>query len=88
MQFSRAYYAQFSRTYDTHLPHNPNPTHRVAYTQQKSIFFVSIPQVFIFIWCTIYTHFHEIRLVQSSKLHQLRYTCNSEQLLDEKIIYE
>ncbi len=28
----RAYDMQFSRTYDTHLPHNPNPTHRVAYT--------------------------------------------------------
>ncbi len=25
----------------------------------KSFFFVSIPRVFIFIWHTIYTHFHE-----------------------------
>ncbi len=28
--FWRAYNTQFSRTYDTHLHHNPNPTHRVA----------------------------------------------------------
>ncbi len=27
-----AYDMQFSRAYDTHLPHNPKPTHRVAYT--------------------------------------------------------
>ncbi len=25
----------FSRAYDTHLPHNPNPTHHVAYTRQR-----------------------------------------------------
>ncbi len=31
----RAYDTQFSRTYDMHLPHNPNPTHRVAYTNQS-----------------------------------------------------
>ncbi len=55
----RAYDAQFSHTYDTHLPHNPNPTHCVAYTHN---FCISIPQVFVFIWRTIYTHFHEIGL--------------------------
>ncbi len=27
-----AYDTQFSHTYDTHSPHNPNPTHCVAYT--------------------------------------------------------
>ncbi len=40
-QFSRAYDTQFTRrpTYDTHLPHNPNPTHCVAYMYMpKSIF--------------------------------------------------
>ncbi len=26
---------QFSLTYDTHLPHNPNPTHCVAYRRQS-----------------------------------------------------
>ncbi len=31
---------------------------RIIYTP-KSIFFVSIPRVFVFIWHTIYTHFHE-----------------------------
>ncbi len=31
----RAYDTQFSHTYDTHLPHNPNHTHRVAYTCQS-----------------------------------------------------
>ncbi len=30
-----AYDTQFSCTYDTHLPHNPNPNHRVAYTRQS-----------------------------------------------------
>ncbi len=33
----------------------------VAYTRQI-IFFVSIPQVFVFIWRTVYSHFHEIWL--------------------------
>ncbi len=30
--------------------------------KKKIIFWVSIPQVFVFIWRTIYTHFHEIGL--------------------------
>ncbi len=34
--------------YDTHLLLNPNPTNRIAYTSQSQ-FFISIPQVFIFI---------------------------------------
>ncbi len=59
----RAYYdTQFSRSYDTHLPHNPNPTNRVAYIRQSQFFFVSTPRVNIFILCTIYTHFREIGL--------------------------
>ncbi len=47
--------------YDTHLPHNPNPTHRVAYTR-KSIFAYHYHE-FCFIRRTICTHFHEIGLI-------------------------
>ncbi len=60
-KFSRAYDIEICwYVYDTHLPHNPNPTHCVV------IFFVSIPRVFIFIWHTIYTHFQEIGLEQQA----------------------
>ncbi len=44
-----------------HLPHNPNPTHRVAHTRQSQFFRINTTN-FIFIWRTIYTHFHEIVL--------------------------
>ncbi len=57
-----AYNTQFSRSYDTHLPHSPNPTHRVAYTRQSQFLRINNTRVFIFIWRTIYTHFHEIGL--------------------------
>ncbi len=48
-QFSRAWYyicwhaydMQFSRTCDTHPPHSPNLTHRVAYTPQSQIFLIN-----------------------------------------------
>ncbi len=53
--FCRAYDMQFSRTYDMQLPHNPN-------IHAKVHFCVSIPRVFVFIWRTIYMHFHEIGL--------------------------
>ncbi len=32
---------QFSRTCDTHPPHSPNLTHRVAYTPQSQIFLIN-----------------------------------------------
>ncbi len=35
------------------------PNTFVSYIRQSPFFFVSIPRVFIFIWHTIYTHFHE-----------------------------
>ncbi len=41
---------------NTHLPHNP--THCVSYSRLSPF----IPRVFVLIWRTIYTHFHEIRL--------------------------
>ncbi len=62
-----AYNTQFSRTYDMHLPHNHNPTHAEVH------FFVSILWVLIFIWRTIYTHFHEIGLCGSQLLNKALY---------------
>ncbi len=48
--------------YDTHLPHNPNPTHCVAYTRQSPFLRINTTS-FCFIWRTIYPHFHEIGLI-------------------------
>jgi len=48
--------------YDTHLPHNPNLTHRVAYTRQSPFLHI-ITTSFVFIRRTICTHFHEIGLI-------------------------
>uniref|UniRef100_A0A673FEJ7 Protocadherin 1 gamma 1 n=1 Tax=Sinocyclocheilus rhinocerous TaxID=307959 RepID=A0A673FEJ7_9TELE len=31
---------EFLGTYDTHLPHNPKPTHRVAYTRQNRVGYI------------------------------------------------
>ncbi len=59
----RVYNTQFLLSYDKHIPLNPNPTHRVAYTRQ-SPFLHSHTTIFVFIWRrpTIYTDFHEIGL--------------------------
>ncbi len=66
----RAYNTQFSRAYDMKFV----AVHMICiypttlilpialHTHAKANFFVSIPHVFIFIWRTIYTHFHEIVL--------------------------
>ncbi len=51
---------QFSRAYDTHLPHNPNPTHREAYTHQSPFLRINTTS-FHFYLPYIYKHFHEIR---------------------------
>ncbi len=42
---------------------------RIIYTP-KLFFFVSIPQAFVFIWRTIYAHFHETGLIFPGKQDQ------------------
>ncbi len=53
------WYAVFAYIWNASTPQPCYPTHRAAYTRQ-SPFCVSIPRVFVFIWRTIYTYFHEI----------------------------
>ncbi len=62
-QFLRAYDTNFvvSYDYDTHLHHNPNPTHCVAYTHQSKFLRINTTS-FCFYLAYYYTHFHEIRL--------------------------
>lgn len=60
-----AYDTQFSCIYDTHLPHNPKPTHCIAYAHQSPFLHVNTTS-FHFVWRTIYTHFHEIGLEMSN----------------------
>ncbi len=47
------YNMQFSRKYDTHLPHNPNPTRLRSNIHTKVNFCVSIPQV-LFLLCILF----------------------------------
>ncbi len=56
-----AYNTLLSRTYDTHLPHDPNPTHRVAYSRQSPFLRINTTS-FRFLFGVLYTHFHEIGL--------------------------
>ncbi len=46
-----------------HLPHNPSHTHRLAYTRQSPFLRINTTS-YQFICRTIYTHFHEIGLVE------------------------
>ncbi len=53
--------------------------HRVEYTRQSPFFhIISIPQAFVFIWRTIYTHFHEIGL---GKTHKHNFEANLHYLM-------
>ncbi len=53
-----AYDTQFSHTYDMHLPHNPNPTHRVVYTRQSP--FLRVNTMSFHFYLAYYLYVHEI----------------------------
>ncbi len=46
----------------THLPHNPNPTHRVAYTRQSPFLRINTTSFRFYLAYYLY-HFHEIGLI-------------------------
>ncbi len=70
--FMRKMYAKTALQQISHIHHMHV---KIAYYMHVKVnFCVSIPRVSVFIWCTIYTHFHETGLSMmliSSFVHQL-----------------
>ncbi len=78
------YNTQFSRTDDTHLPHSPNPDHRVAYTRQSPFFRINTASFYLAYYLrfkiqSVYCHAHseERRVSLNNEILSLLSTLNA-----------